>query len=82
MTAPITEKRLLDAIAVVSEVIILHGAKYAPLLDRLEQELETLKRYEDPAMRARRHLARAQASARQPSGLAAPSPSQAEPYFR
>lgn len=58
MTAPITEKRLLDAIALVSEVIILHGAKYAPLLDRLEQELELLRRYEDPVSRARRHLSR------------------------
>ncbi|WP_050629366.1 hypothetical protein [Bradyrhizobium viridifuturi] len=58
MTAPITEKRLLDAIAVVSEVIILHGAKYAPLLDRLEQELETLRLYDDPVSRARRHLAK------------------------
>ncbi|MHC1943485.1 hypothetical protein IF803_03765 [Bradyrhizobium sp. UFLA06-06] len=53
---PITEKRLLEAIALVSEVIILHGDKYAPLLDRLEQELEAIKRYEDPVSRARRHL--------------------------
>ncbi|WP_338700664.1 hypothetical protein V5279_21220 [Bradyrhizobium sp. 26S5] len=58
MSAPITEKRLLDAIAVVSEVIVLHGVKYAPLLDRLEAELELLKRYEDPVSRARRHLER------------------------
>lgn len=58
MTAPITEKRLLDAIAVVSEVIILHGVKYAPLLDRLEQELEDIRRYDDPISRARRHLAK------------------------
>ncbi|MEY9436595.1 hypothetical protein [Bradyrhizobium elkanii] len=58
MSTPITEKRLLDAIAVVSEVIILHGVKYAPLLDRLEQELEAIRRYEDPISRARHHLAR------------------------
>lgn len=58
MTAPITEKRLLDAIALVSEVIILHGVKYAPLLDRLEQELEALRQYIDPVSRARRHLVR------------------------
>ncbi|MGY3527725.1 hypothetical protein ACVILK_000481 [Bradyrhizobium embrapense] len=56
MSAPITEKRLLDAIALVSQVIILHGPKYAPLLDRLEQELDALKRYDDPVSRARRHL--------------------------
>ncbi|UGA46694.1 hypothetical protein HU230_0011900 [Bradyrhizobium quebecense] len=58
MTAPITEEQLLDAIALVSEVIILHGVKYAPLLDRLEQELEALRSYDDPISRARRHLAR------------------------
>ncbi|MGN8547633.1 hypothetical protein ACQPTN_23820 [Bradyrhizobium sp. 13971] len=57
MIERITEKRLLDAIAVVSEVIILHGVKYAPLLDRLEQELESVRRYDDPIGRARRHLA-------------------------
>ncbi|NEU95082.1 hypothetical protein [Bradyrhizobium uaiense] len=57
MTAQITEKRLQDAIALVSEVIILHGEKYAPLLDRLEQELEAIKRYESPVSRAQRHLA-------------------------
>lgn len=57
MSAPITEERLLDAIALVSEVIILHGEKYAPLLDRLEQELEAIKRYESPVSRAQRHLA-------------------------
>ncbi|MGY4259726.1 hypothetical protein ACVI1L_006794 [Bradyrhizobium sp. USDA 4516] len=56
MSAQVTEKRLLDAIALVSEVIILHGEKYAPLLDRLEQELEAIKRYEDPVSRARRYL--------------------------
>ncbi|OKO73612.1 hypothetical protein [Bradyrhizobium sp. NAS96.2] len=60
MTAPITEKRLLDAIAVVSEVILLHGAKYAPLLDRLEQELDALRSYESPVVRAQRHLAQRQ----------------------
>ncbi|UGY14168.1 hypothetical protein HAP48_0037270 [Bradyrhizobium septentrionale] len=65
MTAPITEKRLLDAIAVVSEVIILHGTKYAPLLDRLEQELETLRCYDDPISRARRHLSRRLADSQQ-----------------
>ncbi|GIQ73219.1 hypothetical protein [Bradyrhizobium sp. RD5-C2] len=67
MTRPITEKRLLDAIALVSEVIILHGVKYAPLLDRLEQELETVRRYEDPIFRARRHIARQTEAERRPA---------------
>lgn len=59
---PITEQRLVDAIALVSEVIVLHGAQYAPILDRLEQELAALKRGNDPVSRARMHLARRQAA--------------------
>lgn len=59
---PITEQRLVDAIALVSEVIVLHGAQYAPILDRLEQELAALKRGSDPLSRARMHLARKQAA--------------------
>jgi hypothetical protein len=56
-----TEEWLIGAIAIVSEVILEHGVKYAPLLDRLERELAELKRYDDPISRARRHLARAAA---------------------
>lgn len=61
----ITEARLLGAILLVSEVIILHGARYAPLLDRLEHELEECRRLqrEDPIARARAHLARARPEA-------------------
>ena len=60
-----TEEWLHNAIAVISEVIVLHGPQYAPWLDRLERELEELqrKRGEDPLSRARRHLA-ARAEAR------------------
>jgi hypothetical protein len=58
-----TEEWLINAIGVISEVIIEHGEKYAPWLDRLERELAELKRYDDPVSRARRHLARAQAAA-------------------
>jgi hypothetical protein len=62
MTPPaITEQRLLGAIAIVSEVIIKHGVKYAPLLDRLERELADLKKADDPVSRARRHLESASA---------------------
>lgn len=60
MTARVTEADLLEAIEFVCEIIIEHGAKYAPLLDRLEQELAATKRDDDPISRARRHLARAQ----------------------
>lgn len=57
-----TEEWLHNAIAVISEVIVLHGPQYAPWLDRLERELEELqrKRGEDPVSRAKRHLARLQ----------------------
>lgn len=53
----ITEAELLADIALVSEIILEHGEKYAPLLDRLEQELE-VRRRSDPISRARQHLAR------------------------
>lgn len=52
----ITEAQILNAIALVSEIILEHGEKYAPLLDRLEQELEARRR-NDPISRARAHLA-------------------------
>lgn len=53
----ITEAQLLADIALVSEIILEHGEKYAPLLDRLEQEMDKRRR-EDPISRARAHLAR------------------------
>ena len=56
----VTEAQLLADIALVSEIILEHGDKYAPFLDRLEAELETRRR-NDPVSRARMHLARAQA---------------------
>ncbi|WP_035679511.1 hypothetical protein [Bradyrhizobium liaoningense] len=54
----ITEAQLLADIALVSEIVIEHGEKYAPLLDRLEAELASRRR-DDPVCRARAHLARA-----------------------
>ncbi|QDW39034.1 hypothetical protein FFI89_018895 [Bradyrhizobium sp. KBS0727] len=74
---PITEQRLLGAIVIVSEVIVKHGTKYAPLLDRLERELADLRNVDDPVSRARRHLARADL-ARAPAAAAAPSPAPAQ----
>lgn len=53
-----TEEWLIGAIGVISEVIVEHGTKYAPWLDRLERELAEIKRQDDPLSRARRHLAR------------------------
>ena len=57
----VTEAQLLADIELISEIIIEHGEKYAPLLDRLEQELEKRRR-DDPISRARRHLERAQSA--------------------
>ena len=54
----VTEEWLVWAIGFISEGIIKHGPVYAPLLDRLERELEKIRSYEDPIVRARRHLAR------------------------
>lgn len=66
MTTPasqsFTEEWLVGAIGVISEVIVEHGVKYAPWLDRLERELAEIKRHDDPVSRARRHLARSQAA--------------------
>lgn len=64
----ISEAQILAAIAVVSEIILEHGETYAPLLDRLEQELEARRR-NDPMSRARAHLARSRSAE---SGAAAP----------
>ncbi len=56
----VTEAQLLADIALVSQIILEHGEKYAPYLDRLEAELEARRR-NDPVSRARMHLAKAQA---------------------
>jgi hypothetical protein len=58
-----TEEWLEGKIVLISKVIIKHGAKYTPILDRLERELKELKLRGDPVNRARQHLARAQAAA-------------------
>ncbi|WP_158669921.1 hypothetical protein [Bradyrhizobium guangdongense] len=52
----LTEAQLLADIALISEIILEHGEKYAPFLDRLEQELEARRR-SDPLSRAKHHLA-------------------------
>ncbi len=84
MNAPavqFTEEWLNGAIALISEVILEHGAQYAPILDRLERELEQLKLRGDPVTRARRHLLRAQDLARVQAAAppAEPFPAPAQP---
>lgn len=62
-----TEQQLREAITLVSEIIVEHGVKYAPLLDRLEQEFARLKeRNGDVIARARKHLAAAKGASRSP----------------
>lgn len=51
-----TEEWLLDAIRTVSFCIVEDGPVYAPILERLEHELEVLRRQNDAVARARRHL--------------------------
>lgn len=48
-----TVERLERALLVMAEIVVLHGPAYAPLLNRLERELEQLKR-DDPVAKARR----------------------------
>jgi hypothetical protein len=52
-----TEEWLLDAIRAVSFCIVEDGPVYAPILERLEHELELLRRQNDAVARAHRHLA-------------------------
>jgi hypothetical protein len=55
-----TEEMLLSDIALISEIILEHGVKYAPFLDRLEREFALLKeRKGDVIARAQKHLAAA-----------------------
>lgn len=69
--AVFTEEWLTRAIGVVSEVIVLHGPQYAPLLDRLERELAEMKqRDDDPVSRARKHLAARSVAAHIPASSA------------
>ena len=52
-----TEKWLLDAIRTVSFCIVQDGPVYAPILERLEAELDSLRRQNDAVARAHRYLA-------------------------
>jgi hypothetical protein len=57
-TAPgeFTEEWLLKAIDTVSFCIVEDGAVYAPILERLENELELVRRKDDVVARARRNV--------------------------
>ena len=55
LNSPLVE-RLERALVLVARIVLLHGAVYAPYIDRLEMELERARR-NDPLERARRILA-------------------------
>ena len=52
---PLTPDRIERALVVLARIVLRHGPQYAPLLERLEKELEAARR-NDPAERARRIL--------------------------
>lgn len=52
----VTLKELEDALKVVAYCVLRCGTVYAPILERLEREVE-MARQQDPMMRARRILA-------------------------
>lgn len=54
----LTIQRLERALAAVSYAIVQDGPVYAPLLERLEREIEELRAADDVVARARRHLQR------------------------
>lgn len=56
-----SERWLLDAIDLVSFCIVEDGPVYAPILERLEAELQKLRAREDVVARARRNLERRRA---------------------
>ncbi|MEP9378437.1 hypothetical protein ABLE91_17100 [Aquabacter sp. CN5-332] len=51
-----TVSELEAATAQLAEIVVLYGAKYAPLMLAIERELELARNEEDPVARARRIL--------------------------
>lgn len=62
MQTEFTEEWLCDAIDLVSFCIVEDGAVYAPILERLETELQILRNREDVVSRARRNIERRNAA--------------------
>ena len=58
MQTEFTEEWLLNAIDLVSFCIVEDGAVYAPILERLEAELQIIRNREDVVARARRNIER------------------------
>jgi len=51
---PVTLARLERALVTAAYIVLRHGPAYAPILERLENEVAEFKRREDPIERARR----------------------------
>ena len=56
LTAAEAADRLERAFALAAYVVVRHGEAYAPLFDRLEAELRSVRRASAPVERARRVL--------------------------
>jgi hypothetical protein len=52
----VTVERLEAALAIAARAIVLDGAVYAPIFDRLEREIAALRAADDVVSRAQRYL--------------------------
>ncbi|MEW6124434.1 MAG: hypothetical protein AB1698_17610 [Pseudomonadota bacterium] len=55
MESPLLIERIEGALVVAAYLVVRHGPKFAPIVERLERELEAARR-EDPVARAQRIL--------------------------
>lgn len=55
---PLTIQRLEAAIVAMAYIVVRHGSRYAPLLEKLEDEAVRMRARVDPVERARQLLAR------------------------
>lgn len=77
MQTPPSLEQLERALAFVAHIVVRHGEQYAPILDRLEREVEIARR-DGATARAKRILEefRARAASTEPIRLEADTPRQ------
>ena len=56
MSEPVTIERLERALALCAYIMVRDGPVVAPLFEKLERELETMRRQQDTVARAKRLL--------------------------
>ncbi|MCC8955275.1 hypothetical protein H8B02_18075 [Bradyrhizobium sp. Pear77] len=56
MSEPVTIERLERALAIAAYVVVQHGPQYAPLYNRLDEELAAMRERENTVGRAKRLL--------------------------